>query len=159
MFRMRRTGAFKVCIRRQTQVFDIEWAVQHGMLRLLRKAQENNEGLARQKSLEVHMPRPRMDASTFDVKCLMPAVRNAHGGKTMAREERRSAGGGMEIRSAHARKTIKINWTAAASSWITFGLCPGTACRFCFTATSFATKVGRRLHPCVHHKKTQKNTY
>ena len=106
MFRMRRARAFKVCSQRQTRIFDIEWALQHGMLRLLRKTKTNNEGLAQQKSLEVHMPRPRMDASTFDVKCLVPAVRNANGGKTMARKERRSAGRRVEFHSAHAQKTI-----------------------------------------------------
>ena len=158
---MRRTTALEVHRKRQTQVFNIDGALHHSMLRLLHKAEKHREGLAQEEGLEVHMPRPRMDASTFDVKCLMPAVRNAHGGKTMAREERRSAGGGMEIRSAHARKTITINWTAAASSAITFGLRPGTACRFCFAASSFATKVGRRHHPCLRNtkKKTTKNTH
>ena len=84
---MRRTGALEVYIRRQTQLFGIEAALQHGMLRLLRKAETNREGLARQESLEMHMPRPRMGASAFDDKCEMHTIRHADGGETMARQE------------------------------------------------------------------------
>ena len=53
------------------------------------------------------MPRPGMGAPTLDVKCEMPSVPDVDGRKTMAREELKGPGGGLEIRSAHAPKTIQ----------------------------------------------------
>ena len=88
---MRRPGALEVCIRGQTQVLDIERAKQHGVLGLLRETETDREGVARHEILEVHMPRPRIEPFTFDVKCEMPAVRHANGRKTMARQEHGSA--------------------------------------------------------------------
>ena len=148
MCRMRRTRALEVRIRGQAQVFNFEWALQNGMHRLFRKTETNREGPAQEESLEVHMPRPGMGAPTLDVKCEMPSVPNVHGGKTMAREELKGAGGGLEIRSSHAPQTIKIISAAGLSRSAggrdngcfesdnyravprtTIGLCPGAACR------------------------------
>ena len=136
MFRMRRTGASKICIQRQTRVFDLACAFQHSLLSLLRKTEEFNDGLARRKSLECtcrghEWTRPHL---TSNVSC--PPFGMSRGGKTMAREERRTVGGDMAFRSAHAPTTTKINWRAAVSSCKPFGLCPGTA------STCY---IGRRL--------------
>ena len=70
------------------------------------RTKTNNDGLAQRKRVEENMPRDRMDASTFDVKCLVLAVRNTKGGKTKTRKEPRSAGRRVEFRPAHTQKTI-----------------------------------------------------
>ena len=63
---------------------------------------------------------------------------------------------------APPRNCLQVpNWTAAALSSVTFGLCPRTANSFSFTASSCTTKMGRRLNlVCTLKKHTlQKHTH